>query len=110
MPTYKCLRPFLLQKKHPGGQITTSVYDAGALVEYDGNPGDSLEPTCDEGRKRQAAYFEERARKRAEAAMNASDQTRAMVAAMHQLFKGLGSADEEPAPRRRRRAEADEAA
>lgn len=105
MPTYRCRKPLLLTVRHAGGQVTSSMHEAGSLVEYEGHPGESLEPTCDEGRKRQAAWFAERERLRAEAAMNDSAQTRATVAALRQLFAAVG-ADEDDKPRRRRSVEA----
>ena len=96
MPQYKALKSILVTRKHPGGQITTTVYNAGDLLEYDGKPGESLEATCAEGRRRKADWLEERGQIRAKADMEANTQTRAMVAAMFELF---GNMKGEPAKR-----------
>jgi hypothetical protein len=36
--------------------IGNEIFEAGAVVEYDGFPSENLEPTCDEGRAKRAEY------------------------------------------------------
>jgi hypothetical protein len=53
MPLYKVLiASYINDRLYPA-----SAPGAGVFVDYGGQPGTNLEPTDDEGRTRQAAYF-----------------------------------------------------
>lgn len=41
--------------------IGNDIYEAGAVVAYDGLPAGNLEPTCDEGRRRAQLYIDSNA-------------------------------------------------
>ena len=87
MPKYKCIRPFLLTTKS-NGVATTKLYEAGAIVDYDGEPSDNLEPLCKEGEARRKAFDAERARKRREAALRATPQGDAFADALTEALEG----------------------
>jgi hypothetical protein len=58
MPTYKVLADSYINDRF----VPASTDDATVFVDYDGNPGTNLEPTDEDGRARQTAYFAARGR------------------------------------------------
>lgn len=81
MPIYIAKAPLQVQRKFPNGQTTLTIYQPGDEVDYDGLPGDNLEPTCDEGRAKREEADALLAQQRAEATMNRNAETAALAAA-----------------------------
>ncbi|MEC5161719.1 MULTISPECIES: hypothetical protein [unclassified Janthinobacterium] len=61
--------------------IGNELFEAGALVDYDGLPAENLEPTCDAGRAKYQEYLESNAaRVRAMASANSGEDVDKMLA------------------------------
>lgn len=58
MPQEKTIPKYTVMEK---SLIGNEIFEAGAVVEYDGLPADNLKPTCDEGRKRRQEYIDSNA-------------------------------------------------
>ena len=91
MAKYRTRRPWLQTiKPEDGSKPTVILHEAGAKVDYDGLPGDNLEPLDGTARKRCKEAAEEQSRIRREADLKASKEGRSILAALVNALGGSG--------------------
>jgi hypothetical protein len=82
MAQYRCRKPFLLTRKVDGRVVGPVLYEAGAVISYDGLPGGNLEPLDEEAKAKAVEAEAVFAAQRQEAAIKANESTRAAAAAL----------------------------
>lgn len=101
MAKYRTKRPWLQTiKPEDGSKPTVILHEAGARVDYDGQPGDNLEPLDAAARKAAREAKEALEAQRREADLKATREGRSMLAALISALKGETVAEGSTATKR----------